>query len=212
MLGLRGRLAPSAAIARLRGAVPSRAFAADKPSHPNGLQYYISSYLMPQVCAVPCGGGGGAGGRREAVHTLYEPVCLLHAALQENTWQDKGTHHVKKKRDLFDHLAMLVGPRPDTVTSDNLRSSRSETDFRRFNPGSPVNLETDAPVKPIIPQSTGRSFTPQEVYDVSARRWPSPPLLLSALCPLPSALCAYFCDAGAERMRHQVLYKRHSCS
>jgi hypothetical protein len=62
---------------------------------------------------------------------------------------------------------MAVGPRPDTVTSDNLRSSRSEADFRLFNPGSPVDLDGDAPVTPAIPQSTGSSLTPTEVYDVS---------------------------------------------
>ena len=69
---------------------------------------------------------------------------------------------------------MAVGPRPDTVTSDNLRSSRTETDCRRFNPGNPVDLETGAPIEPVIPQTTGRSLTPEQVYDVSARNRPSP--------------------------------------
>ena len=126
---------------------------------------------------------------------------------------------------------MLVGPRPDTVTSDNLRSSRSEADCRRFNPGSPVDLETDAPVQPIIPQSTGRSFTPQEVYDVSARRergreregegegrrgrktdihTDTQTYRHRRYCCPRSALTD--CGAGAERMRHQVLYAGHSCS
>ena len=107
---------------------------------------------------------------------------------QENTWQDQGTHHVKKKLDLFDHLAMAVGPRPDTVTSDNLRSSRSETEFRLYNPGTPVDTATDAPVTPIIPQSTGSSLTPEQAYDVSTReRLPTP--LLSVLRTHAHGLC-----------------------
>ena len=73
MLGLRGCVAPSLAGVRgvrarvqVLGVVPSRAFAADKPSHPEGLQYYISSYLMPQVRTV-----AGKQGEGEGLHGRY---------------------------------------------------------------------------------------------------------------------------------------------
>jgi hypothetical protein len=46
-----------------------------------------------------------------------------------------GTNTNSKTLDVWDTLARLVGPRPDTVTTDNLRSSRSESETRRFNPG-----------------------------------------------------------------------------
>ena len=86
MLGLRGGLAPSASIARLRGAVPSRAFAADKPSHPQGLQYYISSYLMPQVRTgerVQGRRGRGRGrGRRRDARCLCQLDCCARATLR----------------------------------------------------------------------------------------------------------------------------------
>eukprot|EP01052_Picozoa_sp_SAG31_P039492 SAG31_NODE_5488_length_2511_cov_1.810531_2_plen_89_part_00 len=35
----------------------------------------------------------------------------------------------------WDEMAKAVGPRPDTVTSDNLRSSRKESHYRKYNPG-----------------------------------------------------------------------------
>ena len=114
-------------------------------------------------------------GLRLRASTLIRLLYGRIPALQEDTWQEQGTHVVKKKLDLYDHLAMLVGPRPDTVTSDNLRSSRTESDCRLFNPGSPVDMDTNAPVTPVIPQSTGRSLTPEQTYDVSARNSPPPP-------------------------------------
>lgn len=120
---------------------------------------------------------------------------LSHSAtVQENTWQDQGTHLVKKKLDLYDHLAMAVGPRPDTVTSDNLRSSRSETEFRPYNPGTPVDLATDTPITPIIPQSTGSNVAPTETYDVSAiarRRCHSYALWVRSHARCRSAVCRW---------------------
>ena len=86
--------------------------------------------------------------------------------LQEGTWADEGTHYAKKKLDIWDHMAMAVGPRPDTVTSDNLRSSRADADVRLFNPGSPVDMETGAAREAIVPQTTGCHLTPKDSYDV----------------------------------------------
>jgi hypothetical protein len=96
---------------------------------------------------------------------------------QEETWQDLGTHHAKKKLDIWDHMAMAVGPRPDTVTSDNLRSSRADADVRPFSPGSPVDMATDAPIEVTVPQTTGSHMTPTECYDV---RFPAVSLSLFA--------------------------------
>jgi hypothetical protein len=155
---------------------------ADAPGRP-GLLHLVVLDAAGADGGWEAGGGGG----------VARPICLtppaLSPALQEDTWQDKGTHLVKKKLDLYDHLAMAVGPRPDTVTSDNLRSSRTEADVRRFNPGSPVDLETGAPITPVIPQSTGRSLTPEQVYDVSATNRPSP-LTHILTQPLTCICCA----------------------
>jgi hypothetical protein len=52
MLGLRGRFASLCATrspARIQAAVPARTFAADKPTHPEGITHRISTYFMPQV-------------------------------------------------------------------------------------------------------------------------------------------------------------------
>eukprot|EP01048_Picozoa_sp_COSAG05_P017780 COSAG05_NODE_2487_length_3000_cov_5.221648_2_plen_107_part_00 len=46
-----------------------------------------------------------------------------------------GTNKHYKTLDVWDTLARMVGPRPDTVTTDNLRSSRTESLTRPFNPG-----------------------------------------------------------------------------
>jgi hypothetical protein len=101
---------------------------------------------------------------------------------QEETWQDLGTHHAKKKLDIWDHMAMAVGPRPDTVTSDNLRSSRADADVRPFSPGSPVDMATDAPIEVTVPQTTGSHMTPTECYDV---RFPAVSLSLSSRALIP---------------------------
>ena len=87
-------------------------------------------------------------------------------SLQEDTWADRAPTTPKKKLDIWDHLAMAVGPRPDTVTSDNLRSSRADADVRLFNPGLPVDVETNEPRVAIVPQTTGSNLTPTESYDV----------------------------------------------
>jgi hypothetical protein len=93
----------------------------------------------------------------------------IMVSLQEDTWADKGTHHAKKKLDIWDHMAMAVGPRPDTVTSDNIRSSRADADVRLFNPGSPVDMQTNEPREVIVPQTTGCNLTPTDCYDVRHR-------------------------------------------
>eukprot|EP01043_Picozoa_sp_COSAG02_P037718 COSAG02_NODE_2851_length_7896_cov_28.878928_5_plen_109_part_00 len=104
----------------------------------------------------------------------------IMVTLQEDTWADKGTHHAKKKLDIWDHMAMAVGPRPDTVTSDNIRSSRTDADVRLFNPGSPVDMETNEPREAIVPQTTGCNLTPTDCYDV--RRLLRVPVTAATLC------------------------------
>ena len=61
---------------------------------------------------------------------------------------------------------MSIGPRPDTVTSDNIRSSRADAGVRLFSPGSPVDLATGAALAVEVPQQIGSNRTPTEVYDV----------------------------------------------
>lgn len=90
---------------------------------------------------------------------------------QEDTWQAEGTHHVKKKLDIWDTLSMAVGPRPDTVTSDNLRSSRTESQTRVFNPATPVDSAGN-PVIAKVPQNTGVNTTQADAYDVRSRPRP----------------------------------------
>ena len=90
---------------------------------------------------------------------------------QEDTWQAEGTHHVKKKLDIWDTLSMAVGPRPDTVTSDNLRSSRTESQTRVFNPATPVDSAGN-PVIAEVPQNTGVNTTAADAYDVRPRPRP----------------------------------------
>ena len=52
---------------------------------------------------------------------------------------------------------MSIGPRPDTVTSDNIRSSRADAGVRLFSPGSPVDLATGAALAVEVPQQTNQS-------------------------------------------------------
>lgn len=56
-----------------------------------------------------------------------------------------GTNKVSKTLDVWDTLARMVGPRPDTVTTDNLRSARTESGTRPFNPGCARPHPTPAP-------------------------------------------------------------------
>ena len=61
---------------------------------------------------------------------------------------------------------MSIGPRPDTVTSDNLRSSRRDAGVRLHSPGSPVDLASGAALDVVVPQNIGDNRTPTDVYDV----------------------------------------------
>lgn len=78
MLGLRGRFASLCATrspARIQAAVPARTFAADKPTHPEGITHRISTYFMPQVLLAsrrpssPPATVAGCIQRRRAFHT-----------------------------------------------------------------------------------------------------------------------------------------------
>ena len=99
---------------------------------------------------------------------------------------DDGTNKVTKTLDVWDTLARMVGPRPDTVTTDNLRSSRTESGVRPFNPGSPVD-SNGAPLRAEVPQYKGDQSGPHGEYEVPFPLLPLslPGFLIAAVCVCP---------------------------